>query len=56
MKVLEVNRYEFFTEYKVKTNKGVFIHSVSNEKSHFTAKEELKAFAKAMSKYGEVKT
>ncbi|UXU53170.1 hypothetical protein [Staphylococcus arlettae] len=50
MQILEVNRYEFITEYKVKTTKGIFMHSVTNETTHFDAKEEIKHFARKMEK------
>lgn len=50
MQILEVNKYVFITEYKVQTNKGIFIHSVPNETSHYTAREEVKLYAEKMSK------
>ena len=42
MQILEVNKYRYVTEYKIKTDKGIFMHSVTNETSHFVAKEEIR--------------
>ncbi|WP_158258883.1 hypothetical protein [Staphylococcus succinus] len=50
MEILEIIEYEFRTEYKILTDRGIFIHSVSNEKSYSQVKEELKNYFEKMSK------